>query len=317
MTRSLSGETLSLMLDYLRQANMGKIDGPECGRLITAALSARDAFVTPQGNPNHVAPFGDSSRDKSIDGESLARLNVMLPWSSYNILDGEERILGSPWSGRKRMEPQMLPDVAIERLNRILPLKGLEILEVGCFEGHHTASLARYASELWAFDGRIENVIKTLVRLWVLGLEHAAKVEQIDIEAGSVAEQLARRGRSAKFDLVHHRGVLYHLSNPVEHLADVSALCARHIYLHSQIATKEQANGTCRSALGEFDAFFYKEPRRSYSPFAGMTEKATWLTRESLVKVLSDLGFADIRILKEVRERNGDRIELIASRSKA
>lgn len=316
MTKALSGETLSLILDYLRQANLGEIDGPKCGRLIAAALAQREAFVALQSDSNRIASVWKSARDKSIDADSLARLNVLLPWSSYNGLEGEGRILGSLWSAGKRASAQPLPDTTVERLNKVLPLREMSILEVGCFEGHHTASLARYATDLWAFDGRIENVIKTLVRLWVLGLERAVTVEHLDIEAGPVSEQLARRGRSRNFDLVHHRGVLYHLSQPIEHLVDISTLCARHIYLHSQIATREQINCTRQSALGQFDAFVYNEASR-YSPFAGMTQAAVWLTKESLLKILTNLGFPDIAVLNEAHERNGDRIELIASRKES
>jgi len=317
MARTLSGETLSLILDYLRQANVGSIDGSACGQLIAAALAQPAAFVELTADAKRPAAAWEASRDASLDADSLARLNAMLPWSSFNRLPGDARILGAPWSASKRSVAQPLPDTTIERLNKALPLKDLSMLEVGCFEGHHTASLARYSNDLWAFDGRIENVIKTLVRLWVLGLERAARVEHIDIEAGTVSEQLARRGRSGKFDLVHHRGVLYHLSRPVEHLVDLSALCTRHLYLHTQIATMAQVNGRYRSALGELDVLFYKEPRRSFAPFAGMTEKAIWLTKDSLTKALSELGFPEISILNELQERHGDRIELIASRREA
>lgn len=314
MTKAVSGETLALVLDYLRQANAQEIDGPSCGRLISAALSAQDAFVDLQSTPRPAAPFREAARDQTIDAQSLARLNVMLPWASFNTLDEEGRVLGAQWSAGKRAGAQPIPDTTVERLNARLPLAGMSILEVGCFEGHHTASLARYSPDLWAFDARIENVVKTLVKLWVLGLERSVRLERVDIETGPVSEQLARRGRSEKFDLVHHRGVLYHLSRPVEHLMDISSLCEKHLYLHTQLAGSEQVNGKYASPLGEFEACLRREPSRSHSPFAGVAEHAIRLTRECLVTVLGKLGFPHVTLLREVQERHGPRIELIASR---
>jgi tRNA (mo5U34)-methyltransferase len=209
---------------------------------------------------------------------------------------------------------QPLPDASVERLHQRIPLRGLSVLEAGCYEGHHTASLATFGANVWAFDGRIENVLKTLVRLWVLGLEHAAVVNLVNIEGAPVREQLARLGRTQPFDLIHHRGVLYHLSRPIEHLADLAPLCARHLYLHTHIAQEDAANTTYRSALGEFAALSFGEAERSYAPFAGMTEKALWLTRAGLMSVLSKIGFGAVQVLSEREERHGPRIELIASR---
>lgn len=313
--RALSGKTLSLVLDYLRRVNSGEIDAATCGRLIAFALAERDPFVELRSLPSRPGSISNTARDRSIGPEALARLNVLLPWTSFNCLEGEGRLLGSAYSPTKRAQAQRLPDKAVERLNKLVSLRELSVLEVGCYEGHHTASLAHYAQSVWAFDGRIENVVKTLVRLWVLGLDRSVVVNLLDIEGDPVKEQLARLGRSAPFDLIHHRGVLYHLSRPIEHLVDIASLCSRHIYLHTQIAKEEQVNATYKSDFGDFEAFGYKEPERSYSPFAGMTERALWLTRAGVLKVLRHLGFEDIQVLGEREERNGLRIELIATRT--
>ncbi len=311
--RALSGETLSLILDYLRRANSGEIDAAACGRLIAAALAERDPFVELQSS--RAASLSSSARDKSIGAEALARLNVLLPWTSFNSLAGEGRLLGSAWSPTKRARSQPLPDRMVERLNSLVPLRDLSVLEAGCYEGHHTASLAHYAASVWAFDGRIENVVKTLVKLWVLGLERAAVVHLVDIEGDPISEQLARLGRTRPFDLIHHRGVLYHLSKPIEHLIDMASLCSRYVYLHTQIAKEEEADTIYRSALGDFKVFGYREPKRLYSPFSGMTEKAIWLTRDGVIKILRHLGFESIQMLDEREERSGLRIELIATRT--
>jgi tRNA (mo5U34)-methyltransferase len=313
--RTLSGETLSLIADSLERLNRGELDAAGCGKLISSALARREAFVElpPPAASAGVSRLG-GAREKSFESAALARLNVLLPWTSFNALAGN-RQLGTAWSGDKRNTPQPLPDLSVQRLNQRLPLRGLSVLEVGCYEGHHTASLAHFGAAVWAFDGRIENVIKTLVRLWALGLERSAEVNLVDIEGPPVREQLAHLGRTEPFDLVHHRGVLYHLSRPIEHLVDMASLCSRHLYLHSQIARQEQANEKRSSTLGEFKVLVFEEPGpRSFAPFAGLTPKAAWLTREGMLRALKQLGFGTIDILSEREERNGPRIELIASR---
>lgn len=312
--RALSGETLSLIVDYLRRANSGEIDAVSCGHLITLALAERDPFVELGSLPGRAESTLNSARDRSIGPASLARLNVLLPWTSFNCLEGERRYLGSAWSPTKRARAQRLPDKAVERLNNLVPLRELSVLEVGCYEGLHTGSLAHHARDVWAFDARIENVLKTLVRLWVLGLERSAVVNLVDIEGDPVKEQLARLGRTDPFDLIYHRGVLYHLSKPIEHLVDMASLGPRHIYLHTQIASDEQVNSTYKCDLGDFEVFSYKESKKSHSPFAGMTERAVWLTRDGVFRVLRHVGFEDIQVLDEREERNGLRIELIATR---
>ena len=311
--RALSGETLSLIVENLRRLNSGEIDATTCGRLIAETLAERDASIELESG--RAASLSATARDKSIGPEALARLNVLLPWTSFNRLEGEDRLLGSAWSPTKRTQAQPLPDERVARLNKLVPLRDLSVLEVGCYEGHHTASLAHYVTSVWAFDGRIENVIKTLVRLWVLGLERSVVLNVIDIEGDPVGEQLARLGRTKLFDVIHHRGVLYHLSKPVEHLVDVASICSHHIYLHTQISKEEQVNATYKSVLGDFGVLSYNEAERSHSPFAGMTEKAVWLTREGLFGVLRHVGFKEIQILDQREERNGLRIELIASRN--
>jgi tRNA (mo5U34)-methyltransferase len=312
--RILSGETLSLIADSLQRLNSGELDAAACGQLITSALARHEAFVdlspAPAGGKSRVS----AAREQALDAAALARLNTLLPWTSFNALAGGRR-LGSAWSASKRSQAQPLPDTSLAGLNTRIPLRGLSVLEAGCYEGHHTVSLAHYGAEVWAFDARIENVIKTLVKLWAFGLERSTVVNLIDIEGAPVREQLARLGRNAPFDLVHHRGVLYHLTKPVEHLVDVASLCSRHVYLHTHVAKEDQVNETHKSELGEFPVFVFSEPgERSFAPFAGMTSKAVWLTRDSLMRILKDLGLPEIQVLSEREERHGLRIELIASR---
>ncbi|HEV7913741.1 MAG TPA: methyltransferase domain-containing protein [Albitalea sp.] len=249
----------------------------------------------------------------TFDSTNLEKLNAMLPWSSYGHVGGE-RVLGSAWSARKRSQPEAFPDALVERLAERLPLVGKDVLEMGCFEGHHSITLARHARTVWAIDGRVENVVKTLVRVWVAGCSDKVEVNLLDLEVGTLRQQLESLGRQAPFDVVHHRGVLYHLSDPVGHLVQCAEVCTGSIYIHSQLAHDEQATEALRWGDRSYAAYRYKEPKVAFAPFSGITPHAHWMTESSLSTLLKDLGFGSIDIMNRIDERNGRRVELIASR---
>jgi tRNA (mo5U34)-methyltransferase len=310
--RKLSGEFLSKIIWTLQQCNIRERSGEELRELVLSAFEVEDLYVDLPDVERGSAPR-TTSRSATFDPGNLDRLNVMLPWSSYAML-GNGATLGSAWSSHKRASITAHPDPVVEALNRRLPLDGLSVLELGCFEGHHSLSLAAHCREVWAIDGRIENVVKTLVRVWLAGAETKITCNLLDLEKSTLRAQLAALGRTQPFDVVHHRGVLYHLSNPIANLAQCAEVCTGHLYLHTQIARDAQADAQAQHSGASYDVFRYKEPKTHYAPFAGITEYAQWLTESSLHRLLRDIGFASIDVLRLVEERNGLRIELIASR---
>jgi hypothetical protein len=97
--RVLSGETLSLIADSLERLNRGELDAAGCGKLIGSALAQREAFVElPPAAAAGVSRLG-RARENSLETEALSRLNVLLPWTSFNAL-GNRRL--EPLSGDKR-----------------------------------------------------------------------------------------------------------------------------------------------------------------------------------------------------------------------
>ena len=312
--KRVSGEFLSRLLWAVQQCNMAERSQEEVKSLLLAALDAKELYVDmPDGNSLESSSGGRLPRQVSFDQGNLQRLNAMLPWGSFSSL-GEGALLGSPWSSAKRGNVAPMPDPLVGRLNAVLPLAGMSVLELGCFEGMHSLSLAQFAREVWAIDGRIENVIKSLVRVWVAGMEQKIVLHLLDLERGTLQGQLAALGRSEPFDLIHHRGVLYHLSDPLGNLEQCAAMTRRHLYLHTQIASEAQADVVLRHPTGEYAAFRYREPNPEFAPFAGITAHAHWITRSGLEKFLRTLGFSTIHVIAELQERNGLRLELIASR---
>jgi SAM-dependent methyltransferase len=247
-----------------------------------------------------------------LSSDDLSYLNVLLPWSSYNAV-GKRVPLGSAYLSDKRSSPHAVPDRHLASISKYLEISECAVLEVGCFEGHYTAALANCCKSVNAIDSRIENVIKTLVRLWALNLGRNVTLDVVDLDGASLTEFYKLKNNGG-FDLIHHRGVLYHLADPCRHLVDLSSLGMTHIYLHTQYASPGQTLSPYRSSLGTFDAFFYREKNIEFAPFAGMRKDAIWLQKKDLLAVLKELGLAKVEILSDVEERNGSRIELIASR---
>lgn len=311
--KRLSGEFLSKIVWTLQQCNTREYSQAELHQLVLSAFDVKEIYVDLPDAMPAVSKASGAPRFATFDRVNFDRLNVMLPWSSYAMV-GNAAALGSAWASHKRAGVTVHPDALVEALNQKLSLAGLSVLELGCFEGHHSLSLAAHCREVWAIDGRIENVVKTLVRVWMAGAESKITCNLLDLEKSTLKAQLAELGRTEPFDVVHHRGVLYHLSDPVANLTQCAEVCTGQLYLHTQIARDEQADAKAQHGNTSYDIYRYKEPKTHYAPFAGITEYAQWLTESSLQRLLRDIGFAKVDVLRLVEERNGMRIELIASR---
>lgn len=238
-----------------------------------------------------------------LPDEELAMLNKLLPWSAF-IIDEKERIFGKAYSAEKRNEPQTLPDRRIVELDRRYGLKDKRVLEAGCFEGIHTAALANLGASVAAFDGRIENVIKTLVRCWAL--QAKAEVFFWNLEHTQPASV------DIKCDIFHHMGVLYHLTNPIAHMQATLPSVGQALMLDTHIAPEGELVKACENG---FDYRFYnfKESGR-LPPFAGLGDHAKWLALEDLVAFIRLSGFNHIDVAEQRNERNGPRVLIYAHR---
>lgn len=237
--------------------------------------------------------------------DDLKRLNNLLPWSCF-ILDPNGRPFGKPWSSTKRCMPQEIPDYRIVELNRRFPLSEREVLEIGCYEGIHTAALAKLARRVLAADSRIENVVKTIVRCAILG-------EMPVVFLWNVEEGLPS-GVDLSCDVLHHVGVLYHLVDPVRHLYEVLPHVREAVMLDTHIAHEGARLDQYESNGRSFAYMKYKEGGRE-EPFAGMADHGKWLCEKDLRDLLREAGFSNIEIAERRSERNGPRVLIYASRS--
>jgi tRNA (mo5U34)-methyltransferase len=240
-----------------------------------------------------------------LSDEDLERLNQMLPWRCFT-LDGRGRRFGAPASAIKRNVAQQIPDRRTPMLDARCPLAGLSVLEIGCFEGVHTIGLAARAGRVIAIDSRIENVVKTIVRTWSFG--HHVTAFQCDVEKASDFAMVP------EVDVVHHVGVLYHLVDPVAHLAALLQKTKRMLMLDTHIAADGQATESYVSGGKSYPYWRYREGGRA-DAFSGMYDHAKWLPLATLQEVLRAGGFADIEVAEMRQERNGLRALLFAQRA--
>lgn len=236
-----------------------------------------------------------------ISNEDLNLLNTLLPWASY-VNDSQGRRFGKPYSSKKRFSPEQIPDPRIVELNRRYPLRNRKILEVGCFEGNHTVGLSLFSNNIIAIDSRIEHVVKTIVRTAMYG--YRPHVFQLDLE------QPFPNTPDLTFDVLHHVGVLYHLSNPIKHLNEILPHSTI-LMLDTHIADENDQLHTFLYNGISYQYKSYQEAGRS-APFAGMQDHAKWLLEKDLVKILENNGFNYIEIVERRNERNGPRILIYA-----
>lgn len=310
--KKISGQLIARVLHVFRYANEVEVSKEELLSRIKAVVEREDPYCEIFDDEPPVAR-GTHPRLENLGRSSLETLNVLLPWSSYFVLSSNQ-IIGSAWTKTKRNNAQPFPDKTVVKLAKSLDLRGLSVLELGCYEGHHSISLAQFANSITAIDGRIENVLKTLVRVWAANMEEKITSNLIDLEKGNLKEKLTASGLNDKFDLIYHRGVLYHLSDPISNLFQCAEVCNRFLYLHTQYASDSNANYSLEHAGENYKYYRYKEPKIEFSPFSGMRDYAIWLSKSSLLKAIENAGFKKVTIISEVVERNGPRIELIAEK---
>lgn len=290
-----------------RRAGVGAAAASLFLRGPTSGIGADTAHCQREGNSDMTAP---NARGQAIPGidhlpdDELERLNQLLPWAAF-VLDGNGRRFGAAYSPEKRNVAQEMPDPRIVDLDRRVPLADLTVLEMGCFEGIHTTALAQRAKRVLACDSRIENVVKTIVRCAMYGF--CPQVFRWD------AEEAPPPGIDLGCDVLHHVGLLYHLTDPVGHLSMLLPHVRKAVMLDTQIAPEDGEASEYDSQGRSYRYVRYREAGRA-APFAGMRDHAKWLFKDDVVAVLREAGFGQVEIASLRQERNGPRLLLYATR---
>jgi 2-polyprenyl-3-methyl-5-hydroxy-6-metoxy-1,4-benzoquinol methylase len=240
-----------------------------------------------------------------LDDARLRSLNELLDWQCF-VVDARGRRFGNIARPGKRAQPQAIPDRRIALLDQRFPLRERHVLEFGCFEGIHTIALCRAALDVTALDARIENVAKTLLRSALFGLR--PRVLCCDLERAADLDAIPQA------DVVHHVGVLYHLADPVTHLASLRRWARVGLMLDTHYA--EEADATAHYSVGGTSyAYRHYAEGGMRDAFSGTADHSKWLTLPVISELLQNNGFADVEIVERRAERNGPRVLLFARRA--
>jgi 2-polyprenyl-3-methyl-5-hydroxy-6-metoxy-1,4-benzoquinol methylase len=184
---------------------------------------------------------------------------------------------------------------------------GKRVLDIGCLEGYFSAESALQGAEVLGVEGRVINLKKCEFVKSVLGIEHLRFVRD---DAMAVT-----REKYGSFDAVLAMGLVYHLNDPFTFLEEVARLCDGFCLIDTLISLERQPEllgGDWKPELSSLREFahgdrtyagrLYREfdtdaPElgKDLSPAASLgNEFSIWLTEESLVKLLRDVGFEQI-----------------------
>jgi SAM-dependent methyltransferase len=240
----------------------------------------------------------------SMSQDALNILNGMYSWKCFT-LDRLGRAIGAPASAEKRNAPQELPDLRITAFNANFNLQSKSVLEVGCFEGVHTAGLMSYGAKVTALDARQENVDKARCRCIIYG--YYPEIQKVDVESERNVSELGQ------FDYGCHMGVLYHLLDPIAHLRLFLPRIKTALLLDTHYAEPVYANQVYQSGSQQFLCQLKSEFGIS-DVFSGVYSHSRWLTFNQLKTIFSDYGFSKFDILRDKNERFGMRLTAIVSR---
>jgi SAM-dependent methyltransferase len=199
-------------------------------------------------------------------------------------------------------------------------LKGKRILELGPLEGAHTYMMARAgAASIVSIEANTRAFLKCLI------VQNALKFEA-DFRLGDFRPYLA--SCADDYDLLVASGVLYHMAEPVTLLRDAARVCrAVGIWTHyydpaiilgqEQLRVKFDAEPRCEQ-VGSRQVVSYRYSyldALQWQGFCGGSAPTSyWLTRDSLLGALTELGF-DVVVGEDARDHpNGPALLLYAKR---
>ena len=183
--------------------------------------------------------------------------------------------------------------------------KRKRVIDIGCLEGYFAAECALQGARVLGVEGKTINVKKCEFIKSVLGIKNLRFVKD---DAMKVTKK-----KYGTFDVVLALGLLYHLDDPFTFLENLSKLCTGFLLLDTHVALREQpTSGDWKPDLSSLTEFKFGKKTymgRLYREFdSGATqiskdlsvtaslknEHSAWLTEDSLVALLRDVGFEQV-----------------------
>lgn len=207
---------------------------------------------------------------------------------------------------------------AVERLGGV---QGRRVLELGPLEGGHSWMLEQLgASQVVAVEASTRAYLKCLTVKELTGLT------RVRFLCGDSVAYL--RDVPGRTDLIVASGILYHLTNPVELLAQMAAHADR-VYLwtcyYDEALVRRRPKFAARfEAARETETagfahavhrFHYRSTRFGLGFSGGVASYSHWLTRDTILGALRTFGFDRIdTAFDEPDHPNGPAFALVATR---
>ena len=138
-------------------------------------------------------------------------------------------------------------------------------------------------------EGKTINVKKCEFVKSVLGIKNLSFVKD---DAMKVTKK-----KYGTFDVVVALGLLYHLDDPFTFLENISKLCTGFLILDTHVALREQptsSGGWKPDVSPEFDPDATQLAKDLSVGTSLKNEQSAWLTEDSLVALLHDVGFEQV-----------------------
>lgn len=172
-----------------------------------------------------------------------------------------------------------------------------EILELGPFEGGHSSMLSYRDAHVTAIEANPKAFLKCLCVKEILNLKN------VQFLLGDFVKYLEIA--TYPFDIVLASGVLYHMENPLGLLRLIS-LRANKLYLWTHYYDEHviESNPSLSKKFGKAEYFgHYTAYRHDYQDVldsntfcGGPLSHSYWMTRDSILQALGQLGFNKIDI---------------------
>lgn len=193
-------------------------------------------------------------------------------------------------------------------------LRDLRVLDLGCEEGHFGLEFARHGAEVLAVDARNAHLQRARFMSEAIGLDNyrteLADVRELDPQT------------LGEFDLILCLGLHYHLDTPAlfEFFDTLAQLCSWALFLHGQFSLHDvearawRGNAYHGRPVFEHPASSTPDQRLDLSLASVDNPESFWLTKPSLINLLTDSGFTSVCEQRAPRGATGhaDRVDLLA-----
>lgn len=253
------------------------------------AIDATLAFFYRESTRFQRAPFkgydGELGIASQLDfwtDDDLQKLNKILRWRAFS-LDRSGRRFGQKAWKRRRQFPGAIPSPEVVLFNQFCRLNKTRVLDVGCFEGIHSVSLSLMGAKVIAVDGRVENIVKTIVRSGIYGATIETKKY--------VFEQDPIEQIPSDIDYVFHRSVLPLMEDPIKHLHDLGKLANLGIYLETVVCSTPTET---YHSLGKVFSCIKMPNRRIDGEFSGLGRFSRSIDERTILDSLRFSGFTRV-----------------------